>query len=143
MAGQRGRSIDRSRVAVQTFAWGPAAAWAAVLFLLSAQSELPIGDLWIDVPDWAAHFGVYTVLGAALAHARFHGARRVPHVAMIALGAIYGVTDEWHQRFVPGRVPSADDWIFDLAGTAIGYGVAWLVATRLLGGGEDSNETDG
>jgi VanZ family protein len=32
--------------------------------------------------------------------------------------ACYGVTDEWHQRYVPGRFPSVDDWVADALGAA-------------------------
>ena len=42
-------------------------------------------------------------------------------VVLILLGALYGLTDEWHQSFVPGREVSALDWLADLCGVTLGY----------------------
>jgi len=125
-------------------AWGPAAAWAAVLFLSSAQSELGTVGWLSTVPDKVLHLILYAVLGAALAHARFWGAPRMPHAVILALGALYGASDELHQSFVPNRVPSVGDWLADLAGLGLGYVTAWLIATALLGHGDgNSRETVG
>ena len=125
-------SIDHSRVTNVLRAWGPAAAWAAVLFLSSAQSDLATTGWLSRVPDEALHVGAYAVLGAGLAHARFWGARGIPHVAMIALGALFGVSDEFHQSFVPGRDPALGDWMADVAGLTVGYAIAWVIGSRLV-----------
>lgn len=74
----------------------------------------------------------YTVLGATLAHARFHGPQGFAHVTMIALGALYGAADEWHQSFVPGRVSSLGDWSADVLGVVLGYILSWTLASALL-----------
>ena len=112
-------------------AWGPAVAWAVVLFALSA---LPgsTRQLAPDLPDKVLHFIVYSVMGATLAHARYHGGASLSHGWMIALGALYAATDEWHQAFVPRRTPSFGDWMADLAGVCVGYAVAWLVAALVM-----------
>lgn len=120
-----------SRLASHLRAWGPAAAWAAVLFFLSSQSLVGYGGLWRQIPDEVLHLGAYAVLGATLAHARFHGGRRVPHGAMVLLGTLYGLSDEWHQSFVPGRSPSLGDWVADVAGVVSGYGLCWIFLTGL------------
>src|SRR5436190_5232358 len=46
--------------------------------------------------------------------------------AALAITAAYGVFDEWHQSFVPGRCASLIDVVLDVAGAAFGV---WL-ATR-------------
>ena len=112
-------------------AWGPAVGWAVVLFALSALPDSP-GDAFLHLPDKVLHFSVYSVMGASLAHARFHGAPTVPHAWMVTLGALYAATDEWHQAFVPRREPSMGDWLADLAGICVGYAVAWLIATAVM-----------
>ena len=61
-------------------------------------------------------------------YARFRGARAIPHVMMVVIGAFYGASDEWHQRFVPGRSPSLGDWAADVAGVVLGYGLVMLLA---------------
>jgi len=38
----------------------------------------------------------------------------------IILVAIYGVTDEFHQSFTPGRTPMATDVLYDTAGALLG-----------------------
>lgn len=40
--------------------------------------------------------------------------------AAVALGAIYAATDEWHQSFVPRRVPDIRDFWFDVFGLSLG-----------------------
>ena len=117
-----------NRLAYRLRAWGPAAVWAAVLFLLGAWPIRLDDDWWPPVSDKVAHLGLYTVLGAALAYARFRGARGPPHVMMVVIGAFYGASNEWYQRFVPGRTPSLGDWAADVAGVVLGYGLVMLLA---------------
>ena len=100
-------------------AWGPAATWAAVLFLLSELPGSTVGG-GIEINDKVVHLGLYAVLGAALAWAgwRWWGAFRLP---LILLGMGYGALDEWHQAFVPGRDPSLGDFLADCAGVLLGF----------------------
>ena len=37
--------------------------------------------------------------------------RPVAHAVLLVLGALYGITDEWHQMYVPGRMPDVADWL--------------------------------
>ena len=58
---------------------------------------------------------------------------RVPVVAAIAacvIASAYGVVDEWHQSFVPGRYASLTDVTLDIAGAMIGIWLAAWVASR-------------
>lgn len=105
-------------------AWGPAAIWAAFLFLLSSNSTLPV-DLSSGL-DKVAHFGAYLVLGFLVAL----GADRLdlPLALAIVLGAGYGVLDEFHQSMVPGRTATVGDWLADLAGVAVGVLLYRLIA---------------
>jgi VanZ family protein len=97
-------------------AWGPAAAWAAFLFYLSSRSSVGI-----PLPhglDKAAHLFAYLVLGAFLAHAAAR-IRFSPAFAVL-IGWAYGVFDEIHQSFVPGRNADALDWVADAVGVVLG-----------------------
>jgi VanZ family protein len=109
--------------------WGPAAFWAAVLFLLSSLPDVP-GASWLPFGDKVGHLSLYAVLGVALAWGRGRSRRAVPHLLLLALGALYGVTDEVHQGYVPGRMPDPWDWVADVTGLVIGYGIAVRMLAR-------------
>ena len=101
--------------------WGPAVLWAAMIFGLSAMSSLPPPPGGLT--DKHAHFVTYGVLAALVvwgltdrAPARTTWAAAA---AAVALAALYGASDEWHQSFVPGREVSALDLAADTAGAAI------------------------
>lgn len=72
--------------------------------------------------DKVIHAGAYAVLGALLTLATGN-----PVVGGV-LAFVYGITDEIHQSFVPGRFPSVGDLAADGVGAALGAGlVAYLV----------------
>ena len=74
--------------------------------------------------------GALSIAGVALAWGRGRSGRAVPHLLLLALGALYGVTDEVHQGYVPGRMPDPWDWVADVVGLVIGYGIAVTLLTR-------------
>ena len=106
--------------------WLPAVAWMALIFALSAQPDLPHpASGWMDLLiSSTAHvllFGVLALLlGWALAPCRWG------LLWALLLTAIYALSDEFHQAFVPGRHPDPLDLAFDLLGAALGLAVwAW------------------
>ena len=109
-------------------AWGPAAIWVAVLFFLS-EIESTSAMFWIFVDDKILHFLLYSVLGVTLAWGWVRKSRQVPAWTVVSVGVVYGLVDEWHQSFVPGRSPSLGDALADLAGTVAGFarvaGLQW------------------
>jgi len=83
----------------------------------------------------AAHFVVYAVLGALYLWALPRRERVWPTAfAAVALASLYGITDEFHQSFVPGRMPDPADWLVDTAGALtavlIIVGLRRALATR-------------
>jgi hypothetical protein len=108
-------------------AWIPAATWAAVLFYLSSRPGLPV-DLGGGL-DKIAHFAAYLVLGLFLmlaTHRWDHGA-----LIAMAIGIVYGMTDEVHQSMVPGRFPAFSDWVADSVGTVAGVFLYLAIRRRL------------
>jgi VanZ family protein len=103
--------------------WLPPAAWAGFIFYLSSRSRLPGPD--VDGFDKVEHFGAYAVLGWLLVRAADRSL--LPLALGLALGVLYGASDEIHQMFVPGRSPDVRDWVADAAGVA----AATFVYTRL------------
>ena len=76
---------------------------------------------WLSGWDEAAHAGLYAVLGATLGYGKHHATVSPPHWLLVGIGALYGATDEWHQRFVRGRSPELGDWVADVMGVLLGY----------------------
>lgn len=101
-------------------AWGPAALWAGVLFLLS-EAQWDSRPVLFPIDDKIVHLVLYAVLGALLGWGREWSGRRVGHGLLILIGTAYGFLDEWHQSFVPGRHPSAGDLLADAVGVTGGY----------------------
>jgi VanZ family protein len=75
----------------------------------------------------ALHVPVYATLAFTLRWAL--GAwPRVSSMAGLfacAIASVYGVFDEWHQSFVPGRYASLTDVAFNMAGAVVGI---WLAS---------------
>ena len=101
--------------------WGPAALWAAVLFLLSAW-ESP-GISLHSGADKLAHGGAYVILGLSLAWGRMRTASEVPVVLLMLGGVGYGALNEWYQMFVPGREVDFLDGLANAVGVLAGYGL--------------------
>ena len=51
-------------------------------------------------------------------------------VALVATSA-YGASDEWHQRFTPGRSADVRDWEADSLGAAVGL-MGYVLASKTV-----------
>ena len=107
--------------------WLAPLTWMGGIFWLSAQPSLPsapepLADL---VLKKTCHFVLYAVLAVlwmwALTSEGWSRGRRARVALLIC--ALYAVSDEVHQMFVPGRGPRVTDVLIDIAG-------AWA-ATRI------------
>lgn len=93
-----------------------------LLFLASAQNGAAAAA--VPAPDWLSHGSAYLVLAALVCRALTGGFRR--HVGRrdlllaVALCTLYGLSDEYHQSFVPGRDASAGDVLKDFSGALLG-----------------------
>lgn len=99
--------------------WGPFLAALAVVFWLSSLSYIPMTK---HVSDKLLHAVGYTGL-SVLALRAFHGGFNRLRVAPTMFSAVaitlWGVSDEFHQTFVPGRDASGWDLLADVFGFAI------------------------
>jgi VanZ family protein len=110
--------------------WAPLAAWMLVIFAASSRPRIPYQD---DVPDWLSHATEYAVLSVLACRAFASGRPLDGRVAATVFAACiaYGVSDELHQSFVPGRHADPWDVAKDAAGTLIGLG-AYEAGLRVL-----------
>lgn len=106
--------------------WGAVVVWAALIFLQSSLPDPPGSSSldWLHA-DKVAHAVTYGVLAALLAWAGG------PFALAWLLAVLYGVTDELHQVWTPGRDPDALDLLADAVGAALGAAaVAFLTGRR-------------
>ena len=132
--------LTRRRTAIKAGAWRrwrlwiPVAAWMAGIFYLSHQ-QAPAGDAGGEPWSSVAHVVLYAGLAALLFSALSNSAetRATWAVACLAFSAsvLYGVSDELHQAFVPGRTASEIDLALNGLGAALGAGAAFLARAAL------------
>jgi len=66
--------------------------------------------------DKVAHFGLFGLLAMLVVRNGFPPRRAWIAVAMVSL---FGLTDEWHQSFTPGRYVEIADWVADTLGAIV------------------------
>jgi VanZ family protein len=114
-------------------AWAPVIAWAALIFLASAQSDLRfVQDVTLDlVVRKLGHAAVFGILALLLWRAIATTTRvRRPWAWALALAILYAITDELHQGGVSGRHPSPLDVAIDAAGALIAVSVVAAIVHR-------------
>jgi VanZ family protein len=142
--------------AVDVVLWICVCLWAGVIFFMSAHtgSDFKDGtdfvaqikralDAWqqsvfgssVDIVSSCAHFAEYTVFGVLLFVAVLR--RTTPRLALaviiaVACASLYGVSDEFHQLFVPGRACDPVDWLVDTCGATLGASVTFAIKKRLF-----------
>ena len=123
--------------------WLPALAVMAVIFVLSHQSGLRVSeDVNVERPiRVTGHLLAYATLGALLLLALARLDRPRPAQALLAwiLAVAFGLTDEFHQSFVPERMGRLNDVVTDAIGAAVGVAIAWLVLSALARAREASS----
>ncbi len=107
--------------------WAPVIVYLAVIFAGSSVSKLP--DIPGGLSDKTAHAGEYAVLGFLLARALagpgWLAIRWVHGICAVVLATLYGVSDECHQLFVPGRQFDVIDMAADAIGASAGASSLW------------------
>ena len=104
-----------------------AAGWMMLIFFLSSQSSLPAVSSFSGA-DLLLHAVFYAILCVFFARSftdpRIRNWNRM--ILLTILVIVYGITDEYHQSFVPGR----DASIWDVLADGVG---GFLAAAMLFG----------
>jgi len=99
-------------------AWLPFIFWSILIFFLSSIPSLKVTDNWLiqTILNDCGHFTFYGILAllAFFAFTRSHFVNP-PKLALL-YAFFYGVSDEFHQHFVPGRTMDIWDLALDTFG---------------------------
>ncbi len=111
-----------------------AIAWMGLIFALSHRSTLPLPKN-VSITSVIGHFSVYFVLAILLwsVLSLFPLSTTGRYVGAWLLAVLYGISDEWHQSFIPGRHPDVLDVITDGIGAACGLLLVWWFTRRVAG----------
>lgn len=114
--------------------WRPVAAWAVLILIATT---VPLADVMVRAPvtwlDKLVHGALYLVFGWLVGLALCASGRRSVGAGLLAVAALaaFAALDEWHQKWLPGRVPNVGDWSADIAGATIGLVVGMVLWNAL------------
>jgi VanZ family protein len=107
--------------------WLPVILWAGLIFWLSSIPHLRFVMAWWDIIlRKFGHLIVFGILARliarALAGSTLWSWKKIFAWSLL-LTVLYAVSDEYHQGFVPGRVPAAHDVALDSFGGWLALGL--------------------
>jgi VanZ family protein len=117
------------------YRWGPAIVIMAIIFSASATpgSDIPEFGSWDEFFKKGGHMLGYALLATAFYHSLNSSKRSIKQkfILVLCIVALYAASDEFHQRFTPGRTASFRDVVIDVAGGLIGIAVIRFVKRRI------------
>jgi VanZ family protein len=145
--------------------WLPVIIWAGVIFYMSTRTfgasfsnqllRDVLATLHLEVSKHTfyflavgfrklGHFTEYAIFAIFLYQALGDDQRSAWNprkaLACILLAGLYSLTDEFHQRFVPGRGPSIVDSGFDTIGASLGMVIVYLAREGPMKPGREAKE---
>jgi VanZ family protein len=105
-----------------------------ILFILTT---LPGNEaISIGVNDKIEHFGAYGLLSAILYlnllfQKKFPLLGKYPATFTLLVASLYGMLDELHQIFVPGRTADVRDWLADFLGSLLAVLIVKFILEKL------------
>ncbi len=120
--------VENKRTAI--IFWFFAICYMGIIFYFSslkgtALPKLPHGF------DKVIHAGIYAVLAFLIfLSLKASGVRRYVFLLSIVITTIYGISDEFHQLYVPGRETSIGDILADFIGASSGSYLASVASFK-------------
>ncbi len=115
--------------------WFPLLAYSAIIFFLSSLPAPTLQQVPFTLSDKLVHVVEFSILGVLLARALASLGRWnswVVWVLSIVCCTLYGISDEFHQSFVPGREVSAYDALADSIGGMLGAAIYLIIRKRVI-----------
>ena len=110
--------------------------WACAIYYLSSLPGVDTQPLFYH-QDKLLHSAAFGALGFLVLGAfrpSIHGHNRFQLVIAITITGTYGILDEIHQRYVPGRMPDVYDILADFSGAALGVWALHAIVKRRIRG---------
>lgn len=112
--------------------WFVTIGYAGAIFYLSSRTwdglpSFPLSDKFFHA---VLYFGFGGLLIWALRTTKFKDTAHIEYIAFMC-AVLYGLSDEIHQLFVPGREFSIFDLLADAVGAAVGIVIAAKIATSV------------
>ena len=109
------------------------AIYCAFIYWLSSKHSIPTPKLFPH-QDKVFHLGAYFIMGAlAWRFFRNYWSKNTIIMSCSVLFCLfYGMTDEWHQSFVPGRDADWKDLVADTMGAIIAMGFISFVNRKII-----------
>lgn len=117
------------------FFWDPVFIYMGIIFYLSSMPKPPVpaavtavfASYTYDVLHLAVYFVLAFGAGIAMRHSKHLIFSRYHYVLSFLLAGVFGISDEIHQFFVPGRVMSFYDVVIDFAGAFLAVIFRWFL----------------
>jgi VanZ family protein len=108
--------------------------WGCAIYYLSSLPGVDTQPLFFH-QDKLLHAAAFGALGFLLMGAfrpGIHGHSRFQLLIAIMIAGTYGILDEIHQRYVPGRMPDVYDILADFAGATLGVWLLHAIVKRRI-----------
>ncbi len=115
--------------------WAPPIIWGILIYSGSSEQSISLSAVyWQDlVIHKLAHIIEYSILGILIYRALIHEkmSRRTAVMYAIIISLLYGISDEFHQKFTPTRSPRLRDVIIDTIGATSGILIVWKLLPKM------------
>lgn len=129
------RSLKKNSARIILQLWTPVFVWAGAIFLFSSLPTKPVSEIhWEDfVIKKTAHIVEYAVLTILVYRALKESGldKKRSGLFSVFISSLYGLTDELHQSFTPGRDPKLRDIIFDTIGAILAIYFLWKLLPKM------------
>jgi VanZ family protein len=113
----------------KSYRWLPSLCWMGVIFYLSSRSGTELQGMFPFFDSFNfGHFFAFFILALLYYWALFPCEARIKmdiRLLAVLLSALYGISDEFHQSFIPNRTPD----VLDIVNDGLGAASAMLLLT--------------